>query len=679
MPPSLFPVLALVFLMGQTPSTAGQAPQPLPTVLKSIGDRARRIAPDKKIRLAVIPLKGTESQRHGDKGFGGYLTEQLSTSLISAGPAIRLFERSRLDVVLKEQALSSSGLMDESEARRIGELAPIDYLLTGTFTRLERSIAIQVRFLDVVSGEVVASLSEQAELTPDLASLFEDLQLKPPLGTEVKVVGNPCETQWASVRALMEDIGSQDKVERLVKEAIALPFEGPCGKIHDHVVWHLVRYKQHSAKYRQFLANLLPAIQVPEEDDRTGAVISYLEAETSLEEGEWKALLGLMARSKRPWGYLDLLLRDREGSEVSRQRQMEHVGLILREARARRIGRPVPVEAGRLFAQILGRMRSARSGSRPPDLRAAFLCYERFGSTYGADGDKELLTFLAHLFTDSTGAPRAQALTWLGQRIAASEPDRGLADQVVRIYEQIIREEEKRPAVREVRRTPELDRLATLCGPRMAEVLPQVINRESRIELRRFCLAYGISGEEVPTLEGLLQQLKAEPVHGRQEALRMLAALGPRARAAEPEVLKLLRRAEVQSGWSGQMRYLQRDLLDFVGVLRFANPELHRILANHLTSLEPLLYEAAMHSLARIGAPVIPLLKGDYGRLEQYPKQLIARTFGLMGPAARDQIPWLRSMMVSAPNVHVRNALEDAIEALSCPVPTGGGSGTDHP
>jgi len=632
--------------------------------LKSISERARRISPEKKIRLAVIPLKATESPRFADKGFGAYLTEQLSSALSSAGPAIRLFERSRLDAVLKEQALSSSGLMDESEARKIGELAPIDYLLTGTFTRLDHSVSIQARYLDVVSGEVVASLSESLELTPDLAGLFDDLQARPAQVADPRPAANPCEAKWIPVQKLMEDIGTQEKVERLVREASAIPFEGACGKIHDQVIWHLVRYGQHSTRYRQFLVGVLPSIQSPDDDERTGPILSYLETEPGLEEGEWKAIQGLMARSRRPWGYLDLLLRDRENSEASRQVQMSRVGTLLKEAQARRIGRPVPMEVGRLFTQILGRLRPA--GSKSTDLRAAFLCYERFGAEFGMDGDKELLTHLAHLFTHSSGAPRARALTWLGQRIAAAEPSRDLADQVVRLHEGLLKEAEKGkvPAVREVPRTPELDRLASLCGRRMAEVLPQVVNRESRIELKRFCLAHGISGAEVPSLEELLKQLNAEPVHERQEALRMLAALGERGRAAEAQVLKLLRRADIQSGWGGQMRYLQRDLLDFAGVIRTGDPELQRILARHLTSLESLYYEAAMQSLARIGAPVIPLLKDDYGRVEQYPKQLIARTFGLMGAPAKAQIPWLRAMMGSAPNVHVRNALEDAIEAL---------------
>lgn len=660
-PTSFSSVLVAVVMVA--PAMAA-SPQPMPAVLKSISDRARRISPDKKIRLAVIPMKGTESQRFGDKGFGAYLTEQLSTALTSVGSSIRLFERSRLDVVLKEQALSSSGLMDESEARKIGELAPIDYLLTGTFTRLDRSIAVQVRYLDVVSGEVVASLSESVELTPDLAGLFEDLQDRPNRGAEAKPVANPCEPAWVPVRKAMEDIGTQEKVERLVKEATAIPFEGPCGKIHDLVAWHLVRYKQYSIPYRHFLSSVLPNIQNPDEDDRTGTILSYLEAVPSLDEGEWKALQGLMARSRRPWGFLDLLLRDREHSDASRQRQMEHVAILLKEAQAGRIGRPVPVAVGKLFAQILGRLRS--SGGKAQDFRAAFLCYERFGAAYGVDGDKELMGILSHLFTHATGAPRKQPLTWLGKRIAASEPSRDLADQVVRLYEGLSKESGngKARAVRELRRTPELDRLAALCGQRMADVLPHVINRESRIELKRFCLAYGITSSEVPTPDELLKQLSAEPVHAREEALRMLAATGSRAKAAEPQVLKLLRRADVQSGWGGQMRYLQRDLLDFAGVIRTNNPELLRILAQHLTSLESLLYESAMQSLARIGAPAIPLLKESYGRVEQYPKQLIARTFGLMGPEAKGQVPWLRSMMGSAPNVHVRNALEDAIEAI---------------
>lgn len=641
---------------------------PLAAILKLTVDRALKIAPEKKIRLAVLPLKATESQRYGDKGCGSYLTEKMFGALGTAGPGLRLFERSRLDAVLKEQALTASGLMDESEARKIGELAPIDYLLTGTFTRLDQSLAINARFLDVVSGEVVATLSENIELTPDLAGLFEDLQARPAASAPGNAAPpkDPCEAKWAPFSALMEDIGTQDKVDRLVKAAMAIPFEGPCGKIHFAVIQHLVRYKQHSANYRSFLGAVLPTIQGPDEDERGGAVQHYLEAEPSLDDTEWKAFLGLMAKSKHPWSYLDLLLKDKAGSEASRELQLNRIGILLKEAEAKRLGRPVPLESGRLFTQIMGRLKPSPYREKTKDLRPILNCYAKYGSRFGADNDKDLLNTLTGLYVSAEAKDRDQLLTWIGQRIAATTPSRDLASSLQSFYEGLIKEKgrEKRPKVSEIPALPELRRLAELCGPSIAATLPEVINRETRIELQRFCLAHGIKGEAVPLPDTLFQQLGSEEVHERQEALRLLAALGPGASQAEPQVLKLLRRADVQSGWSGQMRYLQADLLDFVGVMRTRNPELITLLVRHLGSLESLLYEAASRSLARLGEPAVQALKAAYPTLEQHPKQEVAKTFGRMGSAAKAHLPWLRAQIDTAPNVYVKACLEDAIEAI---------------
>jgi len=641
---------------------------PLTAILKLTVDRALKIAPEKKIRLAVLPLKATESQRYGDKGCGSYLTEKMFGALGTAGPGLRLFERNRLDAVLKEQALTASGLMDESEARKIGELAPIDYLLTGTFTRLEQSLAINARFLDVVSGEVVATLSENIELSPDLAGLFEDLQARPAATAPNATMPpkDPCEAKWAPFQALMDDIGTQDKVDRLVKAAMAIPFEGPCGKIHFAVVHHLVRYKQHSASYRAFLGAVLPTIQSPDEDERGGAVQHYLEAEPSLEDPEWKAFLGLMAKSKHPWSYLDLLLKDKEGSEASRELQLKRIGILLKEAEAKRLGRPVPLETGRLFTQILGRLKPSPYREKTKDLRPILGCYAKFGPSYGADNDKDLLNTLTGLYESAEAKDRDQLLTWIGQRIAAFTPSRDLASTLQGFYEGLTKEKgrEKRPKVSEVPALPELRRLAELCGPKIAATLPEVINRETRIELQRFCLAHGIKGEGIPAPDALLQQLGSEEVHERQEALRLLAALGPGAILAEAQVLKLLRRADVQSGWGGQMRYLQADLLDFVGVMRSRDPELINLLVRHLSSLESLLYEAASRSLARLGEPAVQALKAAYPTLEQHPKQEVAKTFGRMGAAAQAHLPWLRAQIDTAPNAYVKACLEDAIEAI---------------
>ena len=137
-----------------------------------IKENAQRVAPGKVFRLAVMPVMQTESQKYMDKGFGAYLTERITSAIGSMGPSVRLYERSRLDAVIKEQALSSSGLFTETDAKKIGELAPIDYILTGTYTRLEKQITLNARFINVVTGEVSISFTGDFPMSSEFAPLF---------------------------------------------------------------------------------------------------------------------------------------------------------------------------------------------------------------------------------------------------------------------------------------------------------------------------------------------------------------------------------------------------------------------------------------------------------------------------------------------------------------------------
>ena len=136
-----------------------------------IRESALRVSPEKPFRLAVIPFTQTESQHYIDRGFAVFLTENI-TSTIGAIGSIQLYERSRLDAILHEQALAGNGLFNDTEMKRIGELAPIDYILTGTFTRLEKSISLNARFIDMLSGEVSSSFSGSLPMTSELDGLF---------------------------------------------------------------------------------------------------------------------------------------------------------------------------------------------------------------------------------------------------------------------------------------------------------------------------------------------------------------------------------------------------------------------------------------------------------------------------------------------------------------------------
>jgi TolB-like protein len=637
-----------------------QAPsQSMTRLLETVSKRALEVAATRKIRLAVIPVKGTESPRYADKGFGAYLTEKISSSLLIPNSPIRLFERTRLDAVLKEQALSASGVFDESEARKIGELAPIDYILTGTFTRLEQSIAVNLRFIDVVSGEVRGQLSEHLDLTADLAALFEDLQTRP-------VPTAPCEPKWGPVKALMEDIGTPAKLDRLVEAATAIPFEPPCGDIHYSVIALLSRYKQSPPRYSQFLLQTLQRLENPDGDDRDGAIIKYLLSPGQLDDPAWHATLRVAGLSKRFSGYLDALLADKLGTDASRRRLQERIGIILDQVEQKRLGRPVPLESGKTFLEVLGTLKSNFLGGfvKTKDLRPLLSCYQTYGPKYIQEPDKKLLEILAAMYDAAeTGKDRERILDWLCERINQVPPSRELEDVLVGFLRKLF-EGRKAGAGIPAR---DLQRMADLCGQRIAETIPFILGRDYRLEVTAFCLEHGIKAPGiVPDLEALGRDLASADDTTQREAIRLLKALGPAALPLEPAVLKQLRRTESKGDWDGRNKYLQHDLLGLLGTLQTRNPEAHRLLFHQLLSLESYVADEAILALVSIGEPAATLLKSEFPGIEEAYKQMrVLKVFQLRGKAAALHLPWLKAILESTRSPHVRDAAEDAIDAIA--------------
>lgn len=644
----------------------------LAALMELVGRKAVEVAGGRKIRLAVIPLKGTESARYGDKGFGAFLTERVSSAMVGADSPVRLFERTRLDAVLKEQTLSASGIFDESEARRIGELAPIDYILTGTFTRLDQTVAVNLRFIDVVSGEVRGNLSENLELTTDLAALFEDLQARAtPQAPTTRVEPAPCEGSWAPVRKLMEDIGTPAKQNALVEAAMAIPFELPCGKIHFEVIDLLARYKQYPPRYDAFLLKVLQGIENPDADDRDGAIIQYLLTRGQLDDEAWAATLRAASLSKQFRLYPAWLLADRHGTAASKRKVHQRIGLLMDQVAQRKVGRPVPVETGMAFMDVLATLRRTYLGSDAgtKDVRPLMEAYQAYAPKYAKEPDKRMLELLHGMFLSAGPGPdKDRILGWWCERVNAFPPSRDLQDEVVDFLRPLFEGTKAGP-----RKDPEapriLKRIAALSGKRIAETVPHIIGRDYRLDVTGFCLENGIKAPGlIPDVNALVADLSGDDDTARMEAIRLLKHLGPGAAPAEPVALKWLRRTSGQGTWDGRYKYLQHDLLGLLGSLQTRTPEAHALLIHYLKDIESYVADEAVLALSRIGDPAAGALKEAFPTIEEAYKQIrVIKVFHLRGKAAQPHLPWLNAVLQNTPSPYVRDAAEDAIEAISKP------------
>ena len=102
--------------------------------------------------VAVADFRNQTSEFHLDNW--ERLIPQLLTNELSASKNMILVERNRLESVLREQALSMTGLIDSSTAQAVGGLLGAQYIISGVIDKSDGDILINCRILRVATGEL---------------------------------------------------------------------------------------------------------------------------------------------------------------------------------------------------------------------------------------------------------------------------------------------------------------------------------------------------------------------------------------------------------------------------------------------------------------------------------------------------------------------------------------------
>lgn len=118
-------------------------------------------------KVAVIPFGASPAQ--------GRITGEWETLLLSLG--YRVVERGNIESLLKEQGLSINGLVNPSEAPKIGEILGVDGLVSGRpnprdpyysysitgAAKMSEPAPVSVKLLDAATARVVWSVSNEKE------------------------------------------------------------------------------------------------------------------------------------------------------------------------------------------------------------------------------------------------------------------------------------------------------------------------------------------------------------------------------------------------------------------------------------------------------------------------------------------------------------------------------------
>jgi len=111
------------------------------------------------LRIAVLPFE----DRSGSRGRFGAINDMLADQIIGhilqdheATEFLDIISRNQIDLLLEEQQLSASGLVDEASAARIGLLLGAEKLLSGRILQLD--------YLDPVTSSVLERKSANVEV-----------------------------------------------------------------------------------------------------------------------------------------------------------------------------------------------------------------------------------------------------------------------------------------------------------------------------------------------------------------------------------------------------------------------------------------------------------------------------------------------------------------------------------
>ena len=116
-----------------------------------------------KIPKKIIAIMDFEVVRGPEKEVGRITLEELTSLLIESGH-FTVVERQKLKTVLSEIELSQTGLIQEPQGKAAGRLLMADFILTGTVSEMQGNWDINLRLVDVRTGQTSAAITMRTPL-----------------------------------------------------------------------------------------------------------------------------------------------------------------------------------------------------------------------------------------------------------------------------------------------------------------------------------------------------------------------------------------------------------------------------------------------------------------------------------------------------------------------------------
>ena len=131
-------------------------------------------AQETKLRVAVFDP--SSSGTNVDEGAQMAVRELISAAFVNTGKYI-MVERSLLDKVMKEQAFSNTGAVDDSQATEIGKLAGANKVVLSVVTLVGSKNMLSIKTIDVQTATIDLQKTKVVN-TEELLDIVESLTLE---------------------------------------------------------------------------------------------------------------------------------------------------------------------------------------------------------------------------------------------------------------------------------------------------------------------------------------------------------------------------------------------------------------------------------------------------------------------------------------------------------------------
>ncbi len=88
-------------------------------------------------------------------------------SAVTTSNEYKAYDRSAFDQIQKEQAFQRTGAVNDSQIKKMGELAGVDYVLVSEVSAYEGYLSTIIKILNVTTGEYDKSVDDYMELKPE--------------------------------------------------------------------------------------------------------------------------------------------------------------------------------------------------------------------------------------------------------------------------------------------------------------------------------------------------------------------------------------------------------------------------------------------------------------------------------------------------------------------------------